>query len=122
MYRDGQFEHVRRNQDMREAILSIVLAVLTFGSPSAQAAQTGSIVAWGSNEYGQCNVPDPNSYFTTISAGWDHNLGLKGCLYELIGDINNDCRFDLLDFALMAANWLIDCVADPFNPACVPVQ
>ena len=31
------------------------------------------------------------------------------CQDELIGDLNDDCRVDLLDFAIMAENWLNDC-------------
>ncbi|MHC4115823.1 MAG: hypothetical protein ACYSSL_10995, partial [Planctomycetota bacterium] len=38
--------------------------------------QDGSIVAWGFNGYGQCDVPPPNSSFTAIAAGWSHSLGL----------------------------------------------
>jgi hypothetical protein len=42
------------------------------------------------------------------------------CEYALSGDLNNDCRVDFLDFAVMAANWLVDCDLTPDNPACVP--
>ncbi|MBL7152181.1 MAG: hypothetical protein ISS79_00570 [Phycisphaerae bacterium] len=42
------------------------------------------------------------------------------CEYALAGDLNNDCKVDFLDFARMAENWLIDCQANPSNPACVP--
>jgi len=31
------------------------------------------------------------------------------CQKTLIGDLNDDCRVDLLDFAIMAENWLNDC-------------
>ncbi|MGB9620675.1 MAG: hypothetical protein ACPL7K_09705, partial [Armatimonadota bacterium] len=37
----------------------------------------GSIVAWGSNNYGQCSVPSPNTGFVAVAAGWYHSLGLK---------------------------------------------
>src|SRR5687767_11071901 len=37
----------------------------------------GSIVAWGYNGSGQCNVPGANTGFVTIAAGWYHGLGLK---------------------------------------------
>jgi hypothetical protein len=37
----------------------------------------GSIVAWGSNYDGQCNVPVPNTLFVAVSAGTHHSLGLK---------------------------------------------
>ena len=37
----------------------------------------GSIVAWGDNCDGQCNVPAPNSGFVAVAAGTFHSLGLK---------------------------------------------
>ena len=39
--------------------------------------QDGSIVAWGLNGHGQCDIPSPNSGFIAISAGMYHSLGLK---------------------------------------------
>ena len=42
------------------------------------------------------------------------------CLYILAGDLNDDCKVDFADFAVMAANWLVDCGAVPTDPACVP--
>jgi hypothetical protein len=80
----------------------------------------GSIVAWGYNGCGECTVPEPNTGFVAIAAGDSHSLGLKGCLFNLAGDLNNDCKVDFRDFAVMAANWLIDCDTNPSDPACVP--
>ena len=37
----------------------------------------GTIVAWGANNYGQCDVPFPNSDFFMVAAGSYHSLGLK---------------------------------------------
>jgi len=37
----------------------------------------GSIVAWGDNHYGQCDVPEPNTDFVAVSAVVAHSLGLK---------------------------------------------
>ncbi len=37
----------------------------------------GTIVAWGDNDYGQCDVPAPNADFVAVAAGWWHSLGLK---------------------------------------------
>ena len=99
----------------------------------------GSVEAWGYNGYGQCNIPAPNSGFIAIAAGWGHSLGLKAfCQYNLIGDIDDNCKVDLRDLALIydqwlttytfsdvvdtAENWVIDCDAQPPNPACVPIQ
>ena len=79
----------------------------------------GSIVGWGYNYYGECNVPAGNN-FIAISAGRGyHSLALCVCPFSLAGDLNNDCRIDLTDFAILAGNWLVDCYADPNNPACV---
>ena len=47
-------------------------------------------------------------------------LTLETCPYSLTGDLNDDCRVDFLDFALMADNWLTDCVDDPDDPGCQP--
>jgi len=41
--------------------------------------------------------------------GWDHSLALKQvCQYVLGGDLNDDCKVDFYDFAIMAEKWLID--------------
>ena len=37
----------------------------------------GSIVAWGNNGNGQCNIPEPNTGFMAVAAGSWHSLGLK---------------------------------------------
>ncbi|MBN2027955.1 MAG: hypothetical protein JW854_14495, partial [Actinobacteria bacterium] len=37
----------------------------------------GTIVAWGWNDFGQCDVPAPNSGFVAVAAGFRHSLGLK---------------------------------------------
>jgi hypothetical protein len=42
------------------------------------------------------------------------------CPYEVAGDLNDDCRVDFADLAIMASNWLTDCLLDPTDPVCVP--
>jgi peptidoglycan/xylan/chitin deacetylase (PgdA/CDA1 family) len=42
-----------------------------------QQARAGSVVAWGTNGAGACNIPSPNSGFIAIAAGVGHSLGLK---------------------------------------------
>ena len=34
-------------------------------------------MAWGNNDYGQCDVPAPNADFVAVAGGDDHSLGLK---------------------------------------------
>lgn len=41
------------------------------------------------------------------------------CAYLLIGDLNDDCKVDIVDFAEMASNWLVDCNVTPENINCV---
>jgi beta propeller repeat protein len=72
------------------------------------------------NDYG------PQIYGSNIVwHGFDGNdyeiiLATFNCPYVLAGDFNGDCIVDLYDFAAMASNWLIDCLAEPGNPVCVP--
>ena len=42
------------------------------------------------------------------------------CEYELLGDLDRNCRVDFFDVALMAGNWLVDCMVNPEDPACEP--
>jgi alpha-tubulin suppressor-like RCC1 family protein len=53
--------------------IPLMFGVLAVTDGQAQ----GSIVAWGWNNYGQCDVPSPNSGFVAASAGWFYSLGLK---------------------------------------------
>lgn len=43
------------------------------------------------------------------------------CHYAIAGDLNNDCTVDLRDIAIMALNWLTDCIAFE-DPACIPLD
>jgi N-acetylneuraminic acid mutarotase len=43
-----------------------------------------------------------------------------GCQYNLVGDLNGDCRVDWQDIAMMARSWLVDCNTTPEDPACAP--
>ncbi|NLH16893.1 MAG: SUMF1/EgtB/PvdO family nonheme iron enzyme, partial [Phycisphaerae bacterium] len=40
------------------------------------------------------------------------------CPVGLMGDVNKDCVVNLMDFAEMAANWLVDCYQTPNHPSC----
>jgi subtilisin family serine protease len=49
----------------------------------------------------------------------DIAIQAAACPYLIAGDLNADCLVNLVDFAAMAENWLLNCYADPGNPACV---
>ena len=55
-------------------IISLALLGVTI---SVSASASGVVVAWGSNDCGQCNVPTPNTGFVAVSAGNSHSLGLR---------------------------------------------
>jgi hypothetical protein len=82
------------------------IAIAAGGDHSLGLKVDGSIVAWGDNFDGEGNVPPPNTDFIAISAGAFHSLGLRGCLFNLNGDLNNDCKVDLEDLKLLALQWL----------------
>jgi len=54
------------------------------------------------------NVPFYNGGFLIVNP----------CQFRLAGDVNHDCVYNLIDFAITAQNWLIDCNATPGDPAC----
>ena len=57
--------------------LQDVVAVAAGVNHSLGVKADGSIVAWGGNDYGQCDVPAPNTGFVAVAAGYWHGLGLK---------------------------------------------
>ena len=69
------------------ALFCTLLGGLLAGGPSQAQAPGDSIVVWGRNIDGECNVPSPNVGFTAASEGCFHGLGLKAD-----GSINDDTR------------------------------
>ena len=57
--------------------LTDLVAVAAGGRHSLGLKADGSIVAWGWNGYGACEVPDPNADFIAVAAGAVFSLGLK---------------------------------------------
>jgi hypothetical protein len=43
------------------------------------------------------------------------------CPYVIVGDLSGDCKVNMVDLALLASNWLLDCTLEPENPGCVPL-
>ena len=58
-------------------VCACVSATLTLAGIVSADPPRGAVVAWGSNGFGQTNVPAPNSDFVAVAAGESHSLGLK---------------------------------------------
>ena len=60
------------------AVLGLAfLGMFVLGTGVVHGQLTELIVAWGSNEYGQCDVPAPNADVVAVAGGGWHGLGLK---------------------------------------------
>ncbi|MCK5785870.1 MAG: hypothetical protein KAH54_04835 [Candidatus Sabulitectum sp.] len=53
------------------------VAVAGGGYHSLGLKADGSIVAWGDNTLGQCNVPEPDTGFVAVAAGMRFSMGLR---------------------------------------------
>jgi alpha-tubulin suppressor-like RCC1 family protein len=57
---------------------SILISLIFLVAAAIAAAQLeGTVIAWGTNTSGQCDVPEPNGGFVAVAAGWISSLGLK---------------------------------------------
>ena len=66
----------------------------------------GNLVAWGDNYYGQATVPAGNA-FIAISAGGHQSFALKATSTNFLNcDLIKDGIINLLDFAVLADQWL----------------
>jgi hypothetical protein len=74
----------------------------------------GSIVGWGFNASGQTTPPEGVG-FIAIAAGGFHSLGIR---YSSRGDLNNDYRVNMLDFAALGDAWMSEAGDLNWDPAC----
>jgi alpha-tubulin suppressor-like RCC1 family protein len=58
-------------------VVCVITPLMGAVSSTAQAAVTGTVVAWGQNDYGQTNVPAGLRGVTAIAAGFWHTVALK---------------------------------------------
>jgi hypothetical protein len=67
----------------------------------------GTVATWGSNEFGQCDVPAPNADFVQVAGGGWHSLGLRAdsTIVAWGGDFYGQCDVPApnADFVAVAA-------------------
>ena len=57
---------------------SFIVVAACLATPSVAMAQTGGVTAWGSNGFGQCNIPvSAKSGVSAIAGGGSHTIALK---------------------------------------------
>ena len=88
--------------------VSLLVAVFLLAAAGTGLAQwNGVTVAWGYNEYDQCNVPEPNEGFAAVAGGANHSLGLKADGFIVAWGRNDDGQCNVPEpneaFAAVAA-------------------
>ena len=90
--------------------------------PPVESRPTRPQLTWFDNRYTEgiaglwFNEDAVDSYAIFRFAEASDSLFPGQCDYDLVGDVNNDCTVNLLDVAMLAANYLTDCDLDPGGP------
>ena len=71
----------------------------------------GTIVGWGWNDDGQCDIPEPNEGFVAVAAGNWHSLGLK---ISSTTDVEEPGSGDVPGAAMLE---ILSLSPNPFNPS-----
>ena len=59
------------------SMVLLVSTMITLSLPGDTAFAIGQVIAWGLNNRGQCDVPEPNADFIVVAGGENHSLGLN---------------------------------------------
>jgi hypothetical protein len=103
----------------------VLALVFTFAGIAQPADSDGDGIADpNDNCWGVVNPDQTDSDFDCPDQPFSENPSCGNacdgyCQYEIVGDINYDCRIDLYDFVLMSLGWLADCNSFPSDPACI---
>ena len=99
-----------RNVIVAQSDLENLVAVATGTHHSLALKEDGTIVAWGENDFGRCDIPSPNADFVAVAAGYYHSLGLKGGGTGLAWgrNDNGECNVPApnADFIAAATGWM----------------
>ena len=101
-----------RSRSVRCWLIVSATVVALAGASTPLAPDEGVIVGWGYGEYGQIDVPAPNSGFVAVAGGRQHSLGLKvlvdgECFRDpqwlCDGDVDGDGHVNPVDSGLVQA-------------------
>jgi len=82
------------------------IAIAAGSEHSLALKSDGSIVGWGRDNYGQATPPDGNE-FIAIAGGGFYSLAIRDvCSDPPAGDLDDDCRVDMVDFAILGDTWM----------------
>ena len=84
-------------RSMRRVIEATACGLLLALRIPVVAGADGEIVAWGWNDYGEYDVPVPNTGFVALAAGGRHILGLKAITPLSPGNLDCDGDIDFAD-------------------------
>jgi len=134
---------VAEGYDANDILANVHLPIITDSGPRAEITLNGQALGWsGSGTFNHYEVTDRYNFsfgpvwtsYDWVSYGLPYDAVevlptsrieidyLAPCNYILVGDLDNNCRVDFVDFAMMAANWLNDCITTPGDPACIPKE
>jgi len=82
----------------------------TGGGHSLGGRSDGTIVTWGWNIYGQCDIPAPNADFVAVAAGGNHSLGLK---HSDLSAVDESEPFNMPGAAMLQ---IVSLACNPANP------
>ncbi|UCG55602.1 MAG: hypothetical protein JSU70_12115 [Phycisphaerales bacterium] len=96
--------------------------------PVAMGVPSSGIVTMPDNDFHGIMNSDRDTIVATMTdggGGYDLIVYVNtdaepGCPFKVLGDLNDDCKVDFVDFSLMADNWLVNCLDAPDDPACIP--
>lgn len=84
--------------------MRIFLVLAALACASSFAAAQSQVLAWGDNQYGQCNVPalPPGTTYTAIAGGHEHSLAIRSDGSLVVWGSNNSgqCNVPALPFGV----------------------